>query len=139
MPTNETVIAVPITVEQKGQTRQFLVRLVEKLDIVLGYRGGDPYATTSNLTQLEQIVLSVIERLFELDTSLADSLLSSTTNAIEELQSDEVIADADITTQTISDPPTQAEVSNLASQVASNATTYNDLLNALRETGIIAT
>lgn len=139
MPTNETVIAVPITVEQKGQTRQFLVRLVEKLDIVLGYRGGDPYATTSNLTQLEQIVLSVIERLFELDTSLADSLLSSTANAIEELQSDEVIADADITTQTISDPPTQAEVSNLASQVASNATTYNDLLNALRETGIIAT
>ena len=68
MPTNESIIAVPITVEQKGQVRQFLVRLVEKLDIVLGYRGNDPYVTISQLqsasseglTQLEQTILNVI-------------------------------------------------------------------------------
>ena len=66
MPTNETLVAVPLHVEQAGETRKFLVRLIEKLDIVLGYRGDDPYVTISqlqdastsastSLTQLEQI------------------------------------------------------------------------------------
>lgn len=154
MRTNETIIAVPTTVEQQGQTRQFLVRLVEKLDIVLGYRGGDPYVSISqlqsteatsaaNLTKLEQAVLKIVTDLLssnsEVITSLIESIGESTESAIEALKSSDTVANADESTQTITNPPTQAEVQNIQDQVVANADSLNDLLIALRGTGIIAT
>lgn len=147
MPTNETIIAVPLIVEQPGQTRQFLVRLIEKLDIVLGYRGDDPYVSLSqlqsassvaqdSLTQLERTVLDVITNLLNDTNGTFTQLLN---NTVEALKSQAVILDADMTTQVISNPPTQAEVQALQDQVVNNATYFNDLLIALRDTGIIAT
>jgi hypothetical protein len=151
VPTNESIIAVPISVEQQGQTRQFLVRLVEKLDIVLGYRGGDPYvsssqlnsATSEGLTQLEKTILEIITNLFtensEVVTSLLAGIVDNTSEAIDSLKSDSVISDNDESTQVISDPPTQAEVQAIQDQVVANADDFNNLLLALRGTGIIAT
>jgi hypothetical protein len=151
MPTNESIIAVPISVEQQGQTRQFLVRLVEKLDIVLGYRGGDPYvsssqlnsATSEGLTQLEKTILEIITNLFtensEVVTSLLAGIVDNTSEAIDSLKSDSTISDNDESTQVISDPPTQIEVQAIQDQVVANADDFNDLLLALRGTGIIAT
>lgn len=154
MSANESIIAVPINVEQPNQTRQFLVRLVEKLDIVLGYRGGDPYvslsqlsstasSTNENLTQLEKTVLSVITALLsensEVLTDLITGVITGTEEAIDGLKSASAIGDNDVTTQTISNPPTQAEVQSIQDQVVANGTDFNDLLIALRATGIIAT
>ena len=154
MPTNESIVAVPITVEQRGQLRQFLVRLVEQLDIVLGYRGNDPYVSLSqlqsvstlasdDLTRLEQTVLDIITALFtennDIVTNLLAGIITSTAEAIEALKSTSTITDADDSTQTISSSPTQIEVQNIQDQVTSNAEDFNDLLLALRETGIIAT
>jgi len=151
MPANESIIAVPITVESPGQTRQFLVRLVEQLDVVLGNRGGDPYVslsqlqstTSSELSKLEQTVLEIIESLIAEDSVITNELLTSisdqTNVAIEALKSPDVISDSDTTTQTISVAYVQAESQAMAAQIAANAVDFNDLLIALRDTGIIAT
>lgn len=152
MPTNETIIAVPITIEERGQLRQFLVRLVEKLDIVLGYRGDDPYvsisqlqtkASSDELTQLEQTVLDIVTQLFatndEAVAILLAGIVTETGSAIDDLKSASTISDNDESTQTITNPPTQAEVQSIQDQVVANAGDFNDLLTALRGTGIIAT
>ena len=144
MPTNETIIAVPTTVEAPGQTRQFLVRLVEKLDIVLGYRGNNPYvslselesASDTTLTALEKTVLEIVTLVI---TENIETISDTIVDSIEALKSSDTVADADDSTQVISDPPTQTQVQNLQDQVVANATSLNDLLTALRETGIIAT
>lgn len=152
MPTNESIVAVPLNVEHAGQTRQFLVRLVEKLDIVLGYRGNDPYVSASqigglasqdNLTQLEQTVLDIVTQLFtensEVVTTALRSITDGTSESIESLKSSSTINDVDDTTQTISATPTQTEVQNIQDQVVDIAEGLNDLLAALRGTEIIAT
>lgn len=158
MPANESIIAVPISVEQQGQTRQFLVRLVERLDIVLGYRGNDPYVSSSQLdsasasasastinglTQLEQTVLNVIADLFtengEAVSILLDSISEETTAAIEDLKSASTIANADATRTYPGGVYVQAEADDVAAQVVDVASQLNDLLIALRGTGIIAT
>jgi hypothetical protein len=152
MPTNETIIAVPITIEERGQLRQFLVRLVEKLDIVLGYRGDDPYvsisqlqtkASSDELTQLEQTVLNIVTQLFatndEAVAILLAGIVNETSSTIDSLKSASTISDNDTSTQTISNPPTQAEVQSIQDQVVANAGDFNSLLTALRGTEIIAT
>ena len=154
MPTNESIVAVPITVEEKGQLRQFLVRLVEQLDIVLGYRGNDPYVSISQLqsathtisnelTGLEKTVLDIVINLFtsssETTLQLLTVIVDELTEYIESLQSPNTVGDNDASSQTISNPPTQAEVQSIQNQVVANANDFNDLLIALRGTGIIAT
>ena len=154
MPINETIVAVPITVEERGQLRQFLVRLVEKLDIILGYRGNDPYVSISQLqsasatadeglTKLEQTVLTIITGLFnensEVVTGLLEGIVSGTSDAIDELKSPNTVSDNDNTTQVISNPPTQVQVQAIQDQVVANANDFNSLLTALRATEIIAT
>lgn len=137
-------MAVPATVEQPGQTRQFLVRLVEKLDIVLGYRGNDPYVSASqlqnttdtSLTALEKTVLNIVTQLL---SDNIDTLTSDISESIEALKSTDTVTDADDSTQVISNPPTQVQVQNIQDQVETNAVRFNDLLTILRELGIIAT
>ena len=148
---NQTIIAVPITVEQSGQTRQFLVRLVEQLDIVLGFRGGDPYVSLSQLQQsqlsglttLEQTILTVITRLLTESSVITDQLLvgllEATNEAIDALKSPDVISDNDTTSQTVGGSYSQTQVKAIADQTAANAVDFNNLLTALRGTGIIAT
>ena len=151
MSANETIIAVPINIESSGQTRQFLVRLIERLDIVLGGRGGDPYVpesllnstTAAGLTQLETTILAIITTLFATDSEetldLTNTILETALAAIEALKSSSTISDSDVSTETISDPPTQIEVQAVADRLTANSTDFNDLLTALRGTEIIAT
>lgn len=47
---NESLFQVPASVEDPAVLKRFLDRLVERLDIVLGYRGDNPYTATSDLT-----------------------------------------------------------------------------------------
>lgn len=152
MPTsNETIIAVPVSLETHGQTRQFLVRLVEQLDIIIGGRGGDPYVSNSQLqattleglTKLEQTILDIITRLLSANTELTEELITTitqeATGAIDDLKSSDTVDNASTSNPVVSDPPTQAEVQAISDRVASNASKFNDLLIALRGTGIIAT
>lgn len=146
MRTNESIIAVPVSVEQEGQTRQFLVRLVERLDLVIGTRGGDPYVpesrlneATAELSKLELTILEIVEKLLTVDGALAASILEEVNEAIEALKSSSSISNADTSVGTYSGPPTQAEIEVLDAKVVGNAGDFNSLLTALRETGIIST
>jgi len=148
MPINEnqTIIGVPLNVEEEGELRKFLIRLLEKLDVIFGYRGDDPFVTISqlqdvssaanqNLTQLEQLIIKTITE----NISVLNAALDETGNSIDSLKSDSAITDASTTSQTITDPPTQIEVQNIQNQVVNVATQLNALLAALRGTEIIAT
>jgi hypothetical protein len=151
MQTNESIIAVPITVEQSGQTRQFLVRLVERLDLVIGTRGGDPYVPESKLnetqvglTKLEQTVLEIIERLLgTADSETVAILIAATqeaTNAeIEALKSSSAISNASATAIVMGASYNQVKAQNAADHTAAVAVQLNSLLTALRGTEIIAT
>jgi hypothetical protein len=51
---NETLITVPNNIEQQeGALRKFLMTLVEKLDVVLGYRGNSSYVSTEDIAGLD--------------------------------------------------------------------------------------
>lgn len=154
MPTNETLIAVPPNVEQAGQIRQFLLRLVEKLDIVFGYRGDDPYvplsqlqsvqsSSATSLTILEQTVLKTITDLLSENSTITSQLVAaaseSTAAAIDALKSPDTVPDADDSAPTLTTPPTQGELQAMQDQIADVASSLNDLLVALRATEIIAT
>jgi hypothetical protein len=152
MPTskNQTIIGIPLNVERAGETRKFLIRLVEKLDVVFGYRGNSPYATISqlqnvsstagqNLTQLEQIILNTITENISTVNQALQQANEDASDAVSALKSSSTVANASNATQTITSPPTQAEVQNIQDQVKNVADQLNALLAALRGTEIIAT
>lgn len=51
MARNESLAAVPSNVSDPTVLKRFLDRLVERLDVVLGYRGGDPYVSADTQVQ----------------------------------------------------------------------------------------
>jgi hypothetical protein len=46
MSTNETLIAIPLDVNEPQELRKFLVKLIVALDVLLGLRGADTGAVT---------------------------------------------------------------------------------------------
>lgn len=50
---NQTLLQVPTDVGDAETLKRFLDRLVERLDIILGYRGDAAYATEEQLTALQ--------------------------------------------------------------------------------------
>lgn len=66
MAGNESIAVVPTNVGDPTQLRKFLLLLVEKLDVVLGYRGQSPYLTADQLT-------SVVSQLQDLPSILSEA------------------------------------------------------------------
>lgn len=67
---NETLIQVPASFEDSTSLRRFLALLVEKIDIILGYRGQEEYAKLSDLQSpsiapIEEQLATVNEELTE--------------------------------------------------------------------------
>src|SRR6188768_961348 len=90
MSQNETLIQVPSTLEEPLALRKFLLQLVEKLDIILGYRGQDPYLkntdlqlTTETLKALPTDVNNVKTNVTQAQTDITD-LKSEVENLTEE-------------------------------------------------------
>lgn len=87
---NESLCQVPASVDDPDVLKRFLDRLVERLDIVLGYRGDNPYAATSDLetavlalnTETEQLT----EQLGTETESLNQQLLLLVAQLQEQLQ-----------------------------------------------------
>lgn len=67
MARNESIASVPADVQDPDTLKRFLDRLVERLDIVLGYRGGDPYITEEDQVQT---IGELQQLLSELKTSI---------------------------------------------------------------------
>lgn len=76
MAQNETIIQVPAELNEPIQVRKFLLKLVEKLDIVLGFRGQDPYVTATDLKASAEILANL------------PSIVKSITTDINEAQKD---------------------------------------------------
>lgn len=87
---NESLFQVPASVEDPDVLKRFLDRLVERLDIVLGYRGDNPYAATSDLTiavdALTQEADQIATKLVEETESLNEQLLTLVAQLEEQLQ-----------------------------------------------------
>lgn len=89
MAGNETLIVVPNALEDTLVLKKFLVRLVEKLDIVLGYRGQDPYITKSSVTSTDNIIAELPANLEEINTTLStqDESISELEDSLDSLSS----------------------------------------------------
>lgn len=65
MARNESIATVPVDIQDPDTLKRFLDRLVERLDIVLGYRGGDPYITeeyqVQTISELQQLLSELKE------------------------------------------------------------------------------
>lgn len=87
---NESLFQVPASVEDPDVLKRFLDRLVERLDIVLGYRGDNPYAATTDLTTavdaLTQEAEQIATKLVEETESLNEQLLTLVAQLEEQLQ-----------------------------------------------------
>lgn len=71
---NESIVAVPNDVSDPQVLRRFLLRLIEELDSVLGFRGNDGLVRQSELTSAEQSI-----------TQVTGTTLAATALALEEL------------------------------------------------------
>ena len=74
---NQTLIQVPAAFEDSKSLRRFLAILVEKLDIVLGYRGQEQYA---KLSDLQTVDTSTLQEQF-------DEYKTTTDKKLKELES----------------------------------------------------
>jgi hypothetical protein len=157
---NQTLIAIPLDITNPLATRQFLVKLVEKLDIVFGFRGGNSYVSTSQLvglagtvntedntlsgqlTALEAALVAYIDTQIAstaTDIALVNTELDALTIVVEDLKSATTIVNTTWTTPTVSATYVQAEAQNVATQLGLAIGKMNTLLATLRATEIIAT
>ena len=65
--TNQTIAVIPINVADEEELRKFLARLVERLDLILGFR-GTPATTAATQAQ----TLTVAERLLALEARVQE-------------------------------------------------------------------
>lgn len=83
---NESLLQVPASVEDSAVLKRFLDRLVERLDIVLGYRGDNPYAASSDLESAVGAITAETQQLAELISKEAESLNEQLAILVEELK-----------------------------------------------------
>lgn len=82
---NESLFQVPASVEDPDVLKRFLDRLVERLDIVLGYRGDNPYAATSDLETAVSTLSQAAEELAVAVEGEVESLNSQLAILVAEL------------------------------------------------------
>lgn len=58
---NQTIIAVPVDVAEPQVLKRFLTRLIEELDLVLGFRGEDPYVSQSDLSGIRDTATTIVD------------------------------------------------------------------------------
>lgn len=71
MAQNETLIQVPAELAEPLQLRKFLLQLIERLDIVLGFRGQDPYLTKTDLQSSAEILSNLPATIANINSSIA--------------------------------------------------------------------
>ena len=149
---NQTLVGIPANFENFKQIRIFLLRLIERLDIVLGYRSTEGYASAAEVTSVitatkedlitlkeatEQSLDSIDTLLETLETTLSD--LSDAFNTfVEVIQAGTVITDINYTAPTIGATYSQAEVQGVADSVEDVSDKVDELLNILRTAGIVS-
>lgn len=90
MAQNETLIQVPANLNDSLSLRRFLLQLVEKLDIILGYRGQDPYISKSQGAISAETISSLPTSLSEVSILVSElqTKIKELTSAIEKIEGD---------------------------------------------------
>lgn len=137
---NETLVNVPTRFEDFKQVRTFAVKLIEKLDIVLGYRGTVGYEEAGTAEALTEITLdSLAETVDEFENEL-DAFredLNTLTEIVNQYKTTTSIADTSYTAPTVSATYTQAEVQGIADSLETVSDKLDTLLGVLRSVEII--
>jgi len=110
MAQNETLIQVPSELTEPLQLRKFLLQLVERLDIILGFRGQDPYITRTDLQSSAEVLANL------------PAIISEITSAVTEAQKD--ISGLQSAQENISDSFENAQ--NLSFTTTPLGVAYND-------------
>jgi len=105
---NESLVAIPPDVAEPEVLRRFLLRLVEELDSVLGFRGNDSLVRQSDLSQTSEGLDSARVTL----SSLSEELTTLSDLVREITEESEVGADS-----------LQAQISDLESRLSSAEST----------------
>lgn len=148
---NETLIQIPIDLNDPKRLSIFLKRLVEKLDIVLGFRGSDKYVaqseldTTNNAVSGAMLTLSQVQDLLEatilrLDEELAEltETVTDNTDRLDTIQDGTTVADLSYTAITASAGYVQSEAQAVADQLETTSDRLDALLAVLRIGGLIS-
>lgn len=134
---NETLIAVPHKLENPREFRLFLVKLVEKIDVVLGYRGDSGYVTNeqfqSDLEQFGGQTATVAERL-----ATAEETLSEVQQTLGQLLSVATIDELNSSTITATASYDQSNVQTIADEVKTVADKIDEVIAALTDAGILS-
>lgn len=146
---NSTLISVPTKFEEPKQVRAFVLKLVEKLDIVLGYRGASGYEAAAATAELANVTLATLAEANNVIRASVDELRESiefsqdatnqNTTAIAALKSSATVTDTAYSAPAISATYSQSEVQAIADNLQTVSGALDDLLAALRTTEIIAT
>jgi predicted Rossmann fold nucleotide-binding protein DprA/Smf involved in DNA uptake len=149
MPNKQSFISVPADFKNMEELRYFLVRLVVELDELIGNRGDDSAALSSNV---DEAVVQLDRRITSQNTTLQAYANSQATNAVttandytdNQLQAfaesleQTVEVDLDYTPVAASVTYEQAEVQQIADDVGTVANKIDAILAKLRLAGIIA-
>lgn len=137
---NQTIISVPTKFEEFKQVRAFAIKLVEQLDIVLGYRGNDGYQTETDAADTTELTLtSIAATAFALEAELdaVVARIDATENDINTIQQGTSISDTSYTAPTRSAGYVQAEAQGVADDLETVSDKLDTLLGVLRSAGIL--
>tara|TARA_Y100000310_G_scaffold344892_1_gene460284 strand:+ start:3014 stop:3469 length:456 start_codon:yes stop_codon:yes gene_type:complete len=149
---NQTIISVPTNFADFKQIRTFVIRLIEQLDIVLGYRSNSGYEVSGTAsTLLADVVSENTEQQLKFGTELStltdalNQFIIATNEAFEEvndtldtIQQGTIIADLSYTAPTVSATYNQSEVQGIADQLQTTSDKLDSLLAVLRAAEIIS-
>lgn len=130
---NQTIAQLPVQAKSFEDLRPFLIRLVEKLDILFGYRGDTTYATEDEILKISELLTSATG---SLEQAINLALVASkeyTDEEIAELKQ-EPETTLDYTARTISEEFDQIELQALADDVASIAAKVDSIITKLNAT-----
>lgn len=149
---NQTLVSLPPKIDNFDQLKLFLAQLIEKLDIVLGYRGSDKYASVAdlaalNLNELQQQVTDAIAAIETLDGQVvelqaADVALQEVdaelTGRLDVVQAETAIVDIAYAGVTVAALYSQAQVQGIDDQLKATSDKLDSLLAILRTAKVLS-
>lgn len=130
---NQTIAQLPVQAKSFEDLRPFLIRLVEKLDTLFGYRGDTTYATEDEVLKISELLISATGSLEQAINLALAAAKEYTDEEIEELKQ-EPETTLDYTARTISEEFDQIELQALADDVASIAAKVDSIITKLNAT-----
>lgn len=137
---NETLVSMPTRFDDFKQVRAFAVKLIEKLDIVLGYRGTVGYEEAGTAEALTEVTLTSLAETVEEFEQVLDAFredLTGLSDGVNQYKTATAIADTSYTAPTVSGTYVQAEVQGIADSLETVSDKLDTLLGALRSVEII--